>query len=405
MLNTLQSLWKKYPRQFWLLLFGMLISTIGSSMIWPFLMIYVSERLDLPLTAVASLMTLNSAVGILTSFAAGPVIDRVGRKWVMVLSLMSNGLGYLFMSRAASFGAFALLMSFQGAAQPLYRVGADAMMADLIPAEKRIEGYSLLRTSNNLGVATGPAIGGFVATRSYTIAFLCAACGLLFYSLLVLFFASETLPQKDIEKAKAPAERFGGYGRVLKDRPFLSFAAAFTLTQICAQVMWVLLSVHAKQNYGVSESQYGFIPTTNALMVVFLQLLVTRLTKRHPPMLTLAVGSFFYAAALTSVGWGRGFWSFLASMVVLTIGELILSPTSTTMAANLAPADMRGRYMSIFGLTWSFAHGIGPVFGGFMNDTFGPSAIWYGAGAVGMLSTLGFLALSYRYDHRTELAS
>ena len=52
-----------FPRQFWLLFWGMLISTIGGSMIWPFLMIYVSERLNLPLTT-ASLMTINATWGL-----------------------------------------------------------------------------------------------------------------------------------------------------------------------------------------------------------------------------------------------------------------------------------------------------------------------------------------------------
>ena len=144
---------------------GMLISTIGASMIWPFLMIYVSERLHLPLTAVASLMTLNAAMGLVSSFVAGPLIDRFGRKWVMVVSLAGKWPGdYLLMSQAATLPEFALLMALAGAFNPLYRVGADAMMADLIPSEQRADAYSLLRMSNNLGVALGPAIGGFIAT-------------------------------------------------------------------------------------------------------------------------------------------------------------------------------------------------------------------------------------------------
>jgi hypothetical protein len=66
MISRLQSTLQKYPRQFWVMFVGMLISTIGSSMIWPFLLVYVSERLDAPLTAIASLLTLNSAMGLLS---------------------------------------------------------------------------------------------------------------------------------------------------------------------------------------------------------------------------------------------------------------------------------------------------------------------------------------------------
>jgi len=374
-------------------------------MIWPFLMIYVSERLTLPLTTVASLLTLNSIMGLIFSFVAGPVADRFGRKWVMVASLAYNGLYYLLMSRAGTLPAFAGLMAFSGAFSPLYRVGADAMMADLIEPERRSDAYAILRMSNNLGVAIGPAIGGFVAASSYTTAFYVAAAGMLAYSLLLAVFARETLPARS-EPASRPRERFGGYGRILGDRPFVSFVATFTLTQIGSFLLWILLSVYAKQNYGVPESQYGFIPTTNAIMVVLFQVVVTRITKRFPPLWVLAVGTLFYAVGVGSVALGTGFWGFWTSMVITTIGELILIPTSTTYAANQAPPDMRGRYMSVYGLTWSIAAGIGPILGGFLNDNLGPHYIWYGGFATGMAATIGFilLALSHQQARKAVLS-
>jgi MFS family permease len=165
-------------------------------------------------------------------------------------------------------------------------------------------------------------------------------------------------------------------------------------------LIWVLLGVYAKQNYQVPESQYGWLATTNALMVVFLQLPMTQITRRFPPLLVLAAGSLFYAFGVGSVALGQGFWGFWLSMVIMTIGELILSPTATAYAANLAPPDMRGRYMSIYGLTWGAAAGIAPVIGGFLNDTFGPITIWYGGFIVGMLATVGFLILARRYPQQ-----
>jgi MFS family permease len=406
MSERLQRIFNAYPRQFWLLFWGLLISTIGTSMIWPFLMIYVSERLSLPLTLVASLMTLNAGMGLLSSFFAGPIIDRAGRKWVMAISLCVSGLVYFGLSRADSLPAFAALMATSGAFSPLYRVGADAMMADLIPAERRADAYSLLRTGNNLGVALGPVIGGIIATISYATAFYFAAGGLLLYSLLVTFLAVETLPARSPDEAPGAAvkERFGGYGRVLGDRQFISFIGTYTLIQICAAMIWVLLAVYAKENYAVSESLYGFIPMTNALMVVFFQYSVTQVTKRRQPLAVLAVGGLLYSIALGSVALGRGFWGFWLSMVILTVGELIQSPTATTLAANLAPAEMRGRYMSLYGLTWGVATGVGPVLGGLLNDHLGPAAIWYGGAAIGFTGVLLFLGLMQRYERRAAYA-
>ncbi len=87
----------------------------------------------------------------------------------------------------------------------------------------------------------------------------------------------------------------------------------------------------------------------------------------------------------------------------MTIGELIISPTATTYTANLAPADMRGRYMSIYGLTWSIASGIAPVFGGALNDYLGPRWIWIGGGMIGVISILVFMYLSHQYSHNEAL--
>jgi MFS family permease len=52
--------------------------------------------------------------------------------------------------------------------------------------------------------------------------------------------------------------------------------------------------------------------------------------------------------------------------------------------------------MSIFALSWQAAAGVGPVFGGFLNDTFSPQAIWLGGGVFGLLATLNFVRLAVR---------
>lgn len=395
MIDRIRVVKREYPSQFWLMAFGMLIGTMGSSMVWPFLMIYVSEKLSVALAVVTGLMTINSIMSLTFSFIAGPVIDRLGRKWVMAISLAGNGLCYILMAFAGSLPAFAVLMGLRGAFMPLYRVGSDAMMADMVPPEKRADGYSVLRMANNLGIALGPALGGFVTSASYTVAFFLAASGLITYSILLIFLAKETL-KKDLSVSTIK-ERFGGYDRVFKDKPFINFNMIFTMTTITASMIWVLLAVYAKHNFGISEKMYGFIPTTNAIMVVTLQILITRRTKQHKPLYMVALGAAFYGMAAIIIGFGSTFWVFWMAMVVMTTGELIMVPTATTFSANLAPADMRGRYMSIHGMTWGLANGIGPLIGGIINDTVSPHATWFAAGAFGFTSVLLYMLLMRRY--------
>jgi MFS family permease len=400
MLIQLNRTFRSYPLQFWLLFLGLLISTIGASMIWPFLMVYVSEKLDLPLSNVTILITLNSVMGLIFSLLAGPVIDKVGRKWVMAVSLLVNGLAYLIQSQANSLPVFAIAMAISGAFNPLYRVGADAMMADLIPSERRADAYSLLRTSNNLGVAMGPAIGGALVATSYTTAFYIAASGMILYSLLVTLRFRETLPRNVVRRslgaipATTTRQLFKGYSKVFGDRPYMAFIFLTILVMIPASMLWVLLSVYVKQNYGIPENQYGFLPTTNALMVVFLQVAVTQVSKRYRSLPVLAVGSLCYAIGVGSIAWMTGFWGFWVSMVVMTVGELIQSPTASTYAANRAPEDMRGRYLSLYGLTWPLGAGVGPVLGGWLNDNINPQAIWIGALVIGLLSSTGFALMA-----------
>ena len=395
MATRINKTYNQFPGQFWLMFAGMLFSAIGASMIWPFLMLYVSKRLDAPMTVVASLLTLYAVTGLFASFLGGPYIDRLGRKWIMVFSLAANGLMYIFLGNAATFPQFAILLDISGAVNPFYRASADAMVADLVSPEKRVDAYSLMRWANNLGIAIGPLIGGSLVATSYSLAFYCAACGMIIYSLLLASFAHETLPSRSNRSdIPAPRERMAGYPAILRDKAFMRFLITFTLVSTCAIMIWTIMPVYANQAFGVPESVYKWIPATNAIMVVLFQALATRATKRFLPLTVLSIGSSFYAIAVGSVAFAQGFLGFWLAMVIMTIGELILVPTSSTYVANLAPIDKRGRYMSLYGLTWPIGAGIGPLFGGILSDTLGPRSTWFGGLLIGLVSAVIFFLLS-----------
>lgn len=395
-----QALSTSYPRQFWLMFAGMILSTLGTTMIWPFLMIYASETLGLPLAAVASLMTVNAAAGLLSSIVAGPIVDRLGRKGVMVVGLIGNGLCYFLLNTAHSYGAFALILGASGLFSPLYRVGTDAMLADLFPVEKRADAFALLRMARNIGVATGPAIGGFVLAQSYTIGLYGAAAGLAIYGVMLLAFAHETIPAEVAGMGSSLRDQLTGYWQALRDKPFIGLVGAFTLVQMTTSLIWVLLSVYVKTGFGISEQRYGWLATTNALMVVFLQVLITRQTKKRPALRVMRWGAIFYIAAPLLIAFSTGYWGFWLAMVVMTLGELIVVPTASARAANLAPVEMRGRYMSLYGLTWNLASGISPLMGGLLSDTLGPQAPWFGGAVTGALAVLAFGLMQARANRK-----
>jgi MFS family permease len=386
----------EYPSQFWLMGIGLFISSAGASMIWPFLMIYVSEKLVLSLSTVSTLITINAVMGLFSSFIAGAVSDRLGRKLVMIVSLATNGVGYLFMSQAHSYLGFAIIMVFMGASNPLYQVGSDAMLADMISPEKRTNAFAIIRMINNAGIAIGPAMGGFIAARSYTYAFLGAAIGMIAYSLLLIFRAHETLDRAYKSEKESWIANLGGYGKIFRDRPYVVFALLVGIGLIAPSMLWTLLSVYTKQNFGIPENLFGWLPTTNALMCVLVQFPVTQITRRFRPLSVIGFGMLIYAIGVGSAAIMNSFWGFWLSMVVMTFGELTLIPTVSKFIADLAPATMRGRYMSFYWFAWGIARGAAPLIGGYLNDNINPQSMWIGGLTIGLASSLGLFILSAR---------
>lgn len=398
MLEKLKNTYNEYPRQFWLVAFGVLLSSAGSSLIWPFQLIYISKTLTLPISSVATLISISSATGLAASFIGGAIADRFGRKLIMFTAQAANGLAYILMSHASTYVGFIIPMTIMGAAMPFYAIGSDAMMADIIPSEKRTGAFAILRMINNTGIAIGPAIGGLIVAKSYTTAFYLAAGGMLSYSLLLLISVRETLQRKINPVISQKKEMLGGYSHVLGDRSFVAFVSTITLGMVAPLMMWTLLAVYINKYYGIPEYLYSWMPITNALMCVFVQYPVTMFTRRLRAKTAITLGMLVYALGVGSVAVMTGFWGFWLSMVIMSMGELILVPTGSKYVADIAPDDLRGRYMSIYWLTWGVSRSVAPMVGGYLHDAIAPQAIWWGGLTIGLVSTLGLFLLSHQPD-------
>lgn len=391
MVQRMVHLFRSYPGQFWVLFASALISAAGSNLIWPFMTIYLHERLMVPLATVGVVFTSASLSGYLSQLVGGPFVDRFGRKPGILLSLITGTFIVAAFAFVNSLEVFAVLFILSSLIDPISGIGINAMVADLVEPERRPSAYALQRMASNAGVAIGPAIGGFIATRSYTLSFLLAASSLAILIPPYLFFVRETKPEAPLERERG--ERTG-YGRVLRDLPFLGFVVAFALMNLAYAQMLIYLPVYIKENYGIPESGYGFILATNALMVVFFQFAVTRVTERYHRLPVMALGALLIAIGLGSVALFDTYLLFLLSMIIYTIGELITAPTAVAFAADAAPVTMRGTYMAVYSLSLRFGFGLGPLVGGVLHDSLGPAYIWHGAFLTGFISTAAFLLLN-----------
>jgi predicted MFS family arabinose efflux permease len=392
---------RKYPRQFWLLFAGFIINRTSGGLIWPFLTIYISRQLDVPLTTVALLLSIQAVAGLISTSIVGLLMDRWGRKRVMIAGLIGMSVTLVAMQSANTIEAWALLIACYGISLPIYNIGGNAMVADLVTPELRPQAYAFIRMGQNIGSSVGPAIGGLLISGfmiggalvvpAYGLTYFITAAVNIVLAILVMLILVETLPER---KANAPVLARGGYGKLLSDRPFVTFWGAYLMIEMVNTLVFMLLSVYIKENYGIPENQFGLLITINGLMVVFLQFFVTRITVRFRPLPVLAFGALFYGVGALTVTLGRAFPAFALSMVIITIGELIVSPTGLSLVAKLAPPEMRARYMGAYQLTWTVASGTAPVIGGLLNDYIAPAAIWYGGALLAVIGSVGFLLIA-----------
>jgi MFS family permease len=88
------------------------------------------------------------------------------------------------------------------------------------------------------------------------------------------------------------------------------------------------------------------------------------------------------------------------NIVIITIGEMIVVPTSQALAANFAPEDMRGRYMAVYGLSWAIPSTIGPGAAGYILDNYNPNLLWYIGGVLCLFAVFGFYILHLKLGKR-----
>ena len=386
-----------YTRQFWVLFVGTIVIRTGSSMIWPFTLSYVGDKIGVAMTAAAFLLTIRSMTSLVSSFISGPITDSIGRKTAMIIGILGYVFTYLGMLAANSMAGFIVVMLFAGLVEPMFRTGVDAMLVDIIPEEKRIDAYSVNRMGQNVGIALGPMVGGLLISISYNLAMIGATIAMLIFLVMIVFGVKETLSTRvALSQSMKPRALFDGYQRVFRDGKFMVSTLLIVLAYVGFSQVWTLMQPYTGNVLGMSEALFALLPMTNAVMVIVFQLPFTFLAKRFTLIQAMVIGCAVYMTSIISFSFAQNFWMVWLGFVVLTCGEMFYVPASTTFAANLAPDDMRGRYMGFYSIYWAVASGIGPLIGGLINDNIGARWIWVGAALFPLMASLGYLVMDRR---------
>jgi predicted MFS family arabinose efflux permease len=270
----------------------------------------------------------------------------------------------------------------------------NAIVGDLLPEEKRAQGFGILRVAFNVSAAIGPAIGGLLAARSFMALFVTDAIISSIVAVIVFLTIPETRPQpKPGVEPETVGQSFKGYSKVFRDGAFVLFMLASVLAWTTYMNMNTTLGVYLRDVRGISELGYGALISFNAILVVLFQFWITRKLEKYPAMLMMAAGTLLFTFGFVMYGIFNTYLWFMIAMAIITVGEMVTVPIANAEVINFAPEDMRGRYSAVYGLAWGLPFMIGPYLAGLLMDNYNPNWLWFACGICGTLATISFLIL------------
>jgi len=392
--KRLQDLYREFPRPFWTLTGATFIDRMGGALLYPFFALYFTGRFGVGMTEVGLLFAIYAISSFVGQLIGGTFSDRFGRRNILIFSLITTSTSTLLLGVVDDLIYFYVLVIFVGLIVESGQPARQAMVADLLPEEKRAEGYAIMRVVFSLAVAIGPAIGAFLVSRSYMALFITDAVISMIAAFVVWRFMPETKPAAKESKADEGADsKSSGYRAILRDRLFILFLGAGMLLSLIGMNLFTTLGVYLRDGFGVPAAGYGLLLSMNAMLVVIFQLPIGRRAEGFPPMLAMAVGSILYGFGFGMFAFVSTTFLFVTAMIVLTVGEMIIMPVSQSLVARFAPEDMRGRYMAIYGISFSLPFVFGPLLAGLVMDNGDPRLLYWVSGLLGLFAAAAYVGL------------
>ncbi|SCL14343.1 MDR family MFS transporter [Micromonospora inyonensis] len=377
------------PATFWYLWAGTLINRLGSFVLI-FLAIYLTQERgfsELQAGLVLGLWGVGGAVG---TTIGGMLTDRWGRKPTLLTAhvgaaSMMLALGFARPLWAMATGAL-LLGLFAEASRPAF----GAMMIDVVPERDRLRAFSLNYWAINLGFASAAVLAGLAAEVDYLLLFVVDAATTLTTALVIFVKVRETRqPSVAVPSNGATVSR-GALRTILTDRIYLGFVALNLLSALVFLQHISMLPIAMGED-GLSTSTYGSVIALNGVLIVAGQLFVPRLIRGRSRSHVLALASVVMAVGFGLTAFAEAAWFYGLTVLIWTLGEMLNSPSNSTLIAELSPAELRGRYQGVFSLSWQIAGAAAPILGGLVRQEAGNVTLWLGCAAIGGVTAAAHL--------------
>ena len=336
-----------------------MIRTLGRSQVWVFTPLYLLLIRHVPYEYIGILFFATAILSVPFSLYGGNLIDSIGRRplavWLplfgaFLLIVMLLGVG-LDLSIFVVYLAFV----FEGPVSSMEGILDNVVTTDSTTETERLYAFSFIRIAANLGFAVGPAVGGFLSSAGYTWVFLFPALLTFVEWGIYLKYIKETGKSKEVHRAKMEIPK--------SDKAFLIMAILMGSIFFASGQWGTTLTLFWSRFDLVSNPLIGILYSVNGIGVVLLQLPVNRVLDKVRSTTRLSIGGLFYAFGFLILAFSSNFAFLVVDVVILTVGENVLTPAFYTIVSKMAPSERRGQYFGTFQLISGMIMPLAPVLG------------------------------------------
>ena len=374
------------PREAWSLALVVLINHAGSMVVF-FLPLYLTGDRGFSVMTAGRIISVWGFGSLIGSYAGGGLSDRWGSKSVQRMSLVLGGIGYILLGYLDSLPAIAVLAFTLAVVANAFRPANVTAFTELCAGATQARGFALMRLAVNLGFSAGPALGGILAMRSYRYLFWANGLASLFAAAVL-----ERVFQDPPAQSRAAA-RTGSAASPWRDPVLLRFLGLLLAVGIVFFQLFGTWPLYMSRVCGFTENRIGLLLTINALMIALFEMQLIHRIDEKEPVSMVAFGALFVAAGFGLLPLAKSYGFIAATTVLWTVGEMLIFPLSATFIAGRASPENSGAYMGLFTLTFSLSGAVSPAAGTWIYSRFGPAALWFGCGCVGLLVWLGLRGL------------
>lgn len=356
------------PRTVQVLVAGTFINKLGTFII-PYLTLVLRREFDLDERRIGLLMLAYGAGSLISILTGGWLTDRLGRRVTLLLSLTGGGAVAVALGLVSSITVFAPLLVLLGFLGDLYRPASSAIIADLLPSDRRATGFAALRMAVNLGFAVGMMLGGFLAEWNWRLLFLGDGITTLGFGVVVWRFIPET-------RAAVAGRGDAGGAAPWRDAVFLQMLLLSFGWGLVFFSHMTELPLTITLTAGYPAWLYGVLVGLNGLLIAVFEVNVVERLRPFRRLRVAAIGTLVVGIGFASVPLALHWSWFLAVVLAYTAGEILASPQKMAFVSDWAPPEARGRYLAWYQATWSLAIALNPILFLPLQARLGDSGFW-----------------------------